>query len=106
MSLITEAVVLGATDAQMVSLNRELAALDEARRQTFGRISEDGLMDRAGGTKFFCETLWAAAFNYLPESVIEEAALRAWGGPVYGAAIITQAEEGDWRMLLAPQPDS
>ena len=106
MSVITEAIVLGATDEEMRRLNRELAKADTARRQCFGRISDiRNELPAAGGTKGFYEPLWAAAFNYLAEDEIAEAVVRAWGGPLYGVAIVTQAEEGDWRMLIAPKPN-
>lgn len=62
MSVITHVLVQGASPHDMAALNEWAFAADPERHQKFEMID----MDKAGGSKFFVEDVYAAAFNHFP----------------------------------------
>ena len=102
MSLITDAIVIGADTEQMHELNSALSALDGDRHQKFGQVPDKGLVGYAGGTKYFTEAIWIAAFNYIGRSEILEAVQIAWGGPQHGVIIVAKSAYSnyDWTVIM------
>lgn len=60
------------------AVNRRLYEVDTERHQQFGKLDSDA----AGGTKWLCTDIWAAAFNHLLPHLIEETIASApWRTP-------------------------
>ena len=97
MSVIYDAVLLMDDEKKAVTeLNRQLRLTDTAREQQFERIDTY----HAGGTKSFTRDIYAAAFNHLSPSTVEDAICHApWSNPgkvIYVRDLMDY--DGDWPM--------
>lgn len=80
-------------DAAMREVNKRLSEDDE-RQQQFRRLDSD----QAGGTKVFCDEIWAGAFNHLLPETIRNAICEAqWRVPEH---IIVVESSGDYEIDL------
>lgn len=72
------------------ALNKLLYEVDTERHQQFGEINMDG----AGGSKFFTQDVYAAAFNHLTPDDVEDCVCRAsWRFP---ATVLYIRDLGDY----------
>lgn len=101
MSMIVDFMVVSdflGEDAAMAEVNEILDLIDTERQQQFRKIPVD---DHAGGTKVFCQDVWAGAFNHLEPSRIREALCAGdWQFP--DDVLILEAS-GDWEIDLHAQ---
>jgi hypothetical protein len=67
MSYITDVVIYGAKQDAMANVNAWLRENDTQRQQQFEPLDTKV----AGGTKAFCGSVYAAAFNYMPVHLID-----------------------------------
>lgn len=76
-------------------VNSELWRTDTERHQQFRKIPVD---DFAGGSKVFCEDVWAGAFNHLTPETIREAICGAeWR---YPDTVLVLEASGDYEIPL------
>ena len=91
MSKITHVLIQGARQSDIDKLNEWLLENDEERQQQFQKID----MDAAGGTMFYVEDVWAAAFNYGPVGdlipKLRDAA--TWEKPLLSVVVVIDGEE-------------
>ena len=90
MSLVMEVVIIGASPKDVTLLNAWMAENDTQRQQQFMRLDTE----RAGGTKLFCDGIWAASLNYPPDGMLEK--LRdpiTWGTNCLGVKIAVKGEQ-------------
>lgn len=90
MSYITNVLIYGASEKDVEALNEWIKANDQERKQFLGRIN----MDAAGGTKFFTDDVWAAAFNYAPSGL--RGKLRdpsTWGNGLLSVMVFVDGED-------------
>lgn len=98
MSVIVDFMVVSdfmGEDAAMAKVNEVLDLVDTERHQQFRKIPVD---DHAGGTKVFCQDVWAGAFNHLAPSKIREAlCVGDWHFP---DAVLVLEASGDYEIDL------
>lgn len=80
-------------------INAKLYELDEERHQQFRPLDTD----QAGGTKVFCDTVWAGAFNHLLPEMVREAILSADWSKEFGhddRDVLVIESSGDYEIDL------
>jgi len=98
MSVIVDFMVVSdfmGEDRAMEEVNRELERLDTERHQQFRKIPVD---DHAGGSKVFCQDVWAGAFNHLVPETIRQALCA--GGWKFPDAVLVLEASGDYEIEL------
>ena len=98
MSVIVDFMVVSdfmGEDKAMAEVNRQLDRTDTERHQQFRKIPVDA---HAGGTKVFCQDVWAGAFNHLiPETIREALCAGGWRFP---DAVLVLEASGDYEIDL------
>lgn len=98
MSVIVDFMIVsdfGGEHARIEEVNRELWRRDTERHQQFLEIPVDA---HAGGSKVFCDHVWAGAFNHLiPEEIRAAICEAKWRFP---DAVLVVESSGDYEISL------
>lgn len=107
MSWISHAIVVHGYEnsrERLAEVNAKLFELDTARRQSFGVPDKYEDLSWTGGTKYFVEDIWLAAFNYVSlEKVLTALQSANWEKPE--EVILIWQDENDYKWNVGPITD-